>query len=356
MWPRRCAESMSVPLSTPTDARPAVRTAGLVKSYGGSRALDDVTLDIPEGELVALIGANGSGKSTLLKILFGILPSDAGEISVLGIDPLRDQPRLRAIAGYAGQEVALDGEITGWETLRLFYALRRLPHRERADRLGRIIDEYALGAFCDRRVAGFSGGERQRLHLALETMHEPRLLLLDEPTSSLDPGGRRALWGRLASLRDAGHTIIVSSHDLPDVAAYCDRVALLEHGRLRALDRPDALVRSHGRACTTITLARRMGEDAERLRAELAPLAPEVAVDNFTVTIWRDRHPDGVEPALAILSERGIPYTRYERGEPDLAGAYFRLTGNTLAPVASSGTGGGRGRRGGGRGQGRGRS
>jgi ABC-2 type transport system ATP-binding protein len=320
---------------------------GLVKSYGGSNALDGVTLDVGEGELVALIGANGSGKSTLLKILFGILSSDAGDVSVLGLDPLREQPRLRAIAGYAGQDVALDGEITGWETLRLFYALRRLPHRERSERLGRLIDEYALGAFCDRRVAGFSGGERQRLHLALETMHEPRLLLLDEPTSSLDPGGRRALWGRLASLRDAGHTIIVSSHDLPDVASYCDRVALLEHGHLRAFDSPAALVGAHGRACTTITLARRMGEDAGRLRAELSSIAPEVVVDNFTITLWRDRHPDGVEPALAMLSERHIPYTRYERGEPDLAGAYFRLTGNTLAPVAA----GGRGRGGGGRGR-----
>src|SRR5918992_3813269 len=180
-------------------AAPAVRAEGLVKTFGARvRGLDGIRLSIPSGQLVALVGPNGSGKSTLLKILYGITAADAGDAWVLGLDPRRDRASLRAQAGYAEQDTALDPEMTGRETLRLFYALRSLPHRDRDARLAQLAETYDIDSFCQRPVRTYSGGERQRLHLALEAMHEPRLFLLDEPTVSLDPGARRALWSRLA--------------------------------------------------------------------------------------------------------------------------------------------------------------
>ncbi len=343
----QCAVSMSAQSSTPTSVKPAIKVEGLEKRFGGDvHALRRIDLLFPAGELVALIGANGSGKSTLLKIIAGMIPPDAGTARVFGLDPRRDRARLRPRVGYVGQDADLDPEITGWETLHLFYALRALPHAERNDHLNRLAEEHRLAPFADRFVSGYSGGQRQRLHLALETMHDPGLLLLDEPGSSLDPGGRRDLWRRLADWRDAGRTMVICSHDLAEVAAHCDRVVLLESGKVLASGPPRALVAAHSRACTIITLSRPIGDHAGTLGDMLAALegTPEIAIDATTLTIWRDRYPEGNEPALEILAAHGIGYHRHERREPDLAGAYFRLTGNALTVPENAEQRGGRGR------------
>ena len=319
---------------------PAIRAEGLVKDFGARvRALNGIALSIPSGELVALVGPNGSGKSTLLEILYGVITADAGDARVLGLDPRRDRASLRAQAGYAGQETALDPEMTGHETLRLFYALRSLPHRDRNARLARLAEEYGIDSFCHRSVGSYSGGERQRLHLALEAMHEPRLLLLDEPTAGLDPTARRALWSRLVAWRDTGRTLLVATHDLAEVATYCDRVILLDRGHLLADDAPRALIAAQGRARTAITLACELGEDAEGLVSELRelPEKPEVAIDGETITLRRARNPEGSEPALDLLASRGVSFLRVERAEPDLADVYFRLAGRGLAAPGERG-------------------
>jgi ABC-type multidrug transport system ATPase subunit len=313
---------------------PAVRAEGLVKTFGaGVRALDGISLSIPSGELVAFVGPNGSGKSTLFKILYGATDADAGEVRVLGLNPRRDRARLRAQAGYAEQETALDPEMTGRETLRLFYALRTLPYRDRDARLACLEKEYDIDSFCHRPVRTYSGGERQRLHLALEAMHEPRLLLLDEPSPSLDPAARRALWSRLVAWRDAGRTLFVATHDLAEVATYCDRVILLDRGHLLADDAPRALITAQGRARTEITLACELGENAEGLISELRelPEKPEVVIDGGTITLWRARNLEGSEPTLDLLASHGVSYLSVERAEPDLASVYFRLAGKGLA-------------------------
>jgi ABC-type multidrug transport system ATPase subunit len=311
-----------------------------VKAFGaGVRALDGIRLVIPSGELVALVGPNGSGKSTLLEILYGVTAADAGDAQVLGLDPLRDRASLRTQVGYAEQETTLDPEMTGRETLRLFYALRSLPHRDRDARLARLAEEYDIDSFYHRLVGTYSGGERQRLHLALEAMHEPQLLLLDEPTVSLDPAARRALWSRFVAWRDAGRTLLVATHDLAEVAAYCDRVILLDRGHLLADDAPPVLIAAEGRARTAITLACGLGENAEGLASKLRglPEEPEIAIDGETITLWRAHNPEGSEPALDLLAVRGISYLRVERAEPDLASVYFRLAGKGLAAPGERG-------------------
>ena len=308
----------------------------------GVRALDGIMLSIPSGELVALVGPNGSGKSTLLEILYGITAANAGDARVLGLDPRRERAGLRAQAGYAGQDTALDPEMTGRETLRLFYALRSLPHHDRDARLARLAEEYGIDSFYHRSVRTYSGGERQRLHLALEAIHEPRLLLLDEPTANLDPTGRRALWSRLVVWRDAGRTLLVATHDLAEVATYCDRVILLDRGHLLADDAPRVLIAAQGRARTEITLACELGENAEGLASELRelPKKPEVVIDGGTITLWRTRNSEGSEPALDLLVSHGVSYLRVERADPDLASVYFRLAGRGLAAPGERGRGG----------------
>ena len=350
---------MPEPSSTRTD--PAVHARGVARSFaGGVRALDGIDLDVPAGQLVGLIGANGSGKSTLLRVLFGVVRADAGTVRVLGMDPRRDRAAVRARAAFAGQEAALDPEMTGAETLRLFHALRGLPASGRAECIAHVVNGYGLAPFVDRRVGTWSGGQRQRLHLALEAMHAPALLLLDEPTSNLDPDGRRDLWRRAAAWRDAGNTILVATHDLPEVAAHCDRALLLHGGRMIADDAPAALVAAHGRARAVVTLDREPGADLHGIGPTLArlPGVNDVSVAGRTVTVWRDAHPDGVDPVPAVLASLGFGAVAYARHAPDLADAYFRLTGQpwsasdaTAAPRRGGGGGGGGRGRGGGSGE-----
>ncbi|HYJ78729.1 MAG TPA: ABC transporter ATP-binding protein [Longimicrobiaceae bacterium] len=312
---------------------------------GGVRALDGVGCTVPAGELVALVGANGSGKTTLLRVLAGIVAPDAGAVEVLGLRPRQDRRALRARVGYAGQDAALDPELTGWETLRLFHALLGLHDGGREERLAGVVHDYGLMEFQSRRVAACSGGQRQRLHLALAALHSPALLLLDEPGASLDPEGRRELWARLAAWRDAGRTVLAATHDLADAAARCDRVLLLHAGRVLADGAPAALVAAHARARTVVTLAGPPGAEGGALRAALAALpgAPEVALDRQTLTLWRDRNPPGAEPALEVLAAHGVACRGFERADPDLAGAFFRLTGAAWTePAAGSGRGKGR--------------
>ncbi|HEX6910964.1 MAG TPA: ABC transporter ATP-binding protein [Longimicrobium sp.] len=366
---------MPAPSSTQTDA--AVRARALAVTFGGGvRALDGVDLDVPAGQLVGLIGANGSGKSTLLRVLFGILRATAGTARVLGFDPGRDAAKLRTRTAYAGQDAALDPEMTGRETLRLFHALRGMPAAGRAACLDALVEGYGLAPFVDRRVGTWSGGQRQRLHLALEAMHAPALLLLDEPTSNLDPDGRRDLWRRAAAARDEGRTLLVATHDLAEVAAHCDRALLLHGGRVIADDAPAALVAAHARARAALTLDREPApDDARGIGPALArlPGVREVTVSGRTVTVWRDAHPEGTDPVPAVLASLGFDAVTYTRHAPDLADAYFHLTGQPWsasdAPDAprpgrggggggggGAGRGGGPGRGGRGDGSGRGRA
>jgi ABC-type multidrug transport system ATPase subunit len=352
---------MPAPSSTPTS--PAVRAEALSRRFaGGVVALDGVSFAAGPGELVAIAGANGAGKSTLLKALYGIAPVDSGSARVLGMDVRRDRRAVRARAGYAGQDAALDPEMTGWETLRLFHALLGLPGREREPRLRQSADEYGIAPVCDRFVGTWSGGERQRLNLALATLHSPPVILLDEPTASLDPDGRRALWRRLAAWRDEGRTVLVATHDLADAGARADRVLVMRAGRVVADDSPAALIAAHARARTTVTLAEVPDGPVDGLIEQLTTLpdAPEVEVRGDTVTLWRARHPEGGEPALDLLAARGIRWRAWEREEPDLAAAFFRLNGAAPTDVTAArpgdgrrpGGGGGRGVGGGGRGGG----
>lgn len=349
---------MPAPSSTPTDA--AVRLSGLTTSFGTVRALYGIDLAIPAGALVGIIGGNGSGKTTLLRVLAGIVAADGGRAEVLGMDPRRARSSLRARTAYAGQDAALDPEMTGWETLRLFHALEGLPRGEREACLSGVADRAGLRAFADRPVGTWSGGQRQRLHLALATLHAPDLLMLDEPAAGLDPDGRRDLWGQLAGFRDSGdaRTALVATHDLADVAAHCDLAVLLHQGRLVAADAPAALVAAHARARTAFTLAREApAEDALGPLLARLPGVQEVSVSGATVIVWRDGSPDGADPLLGVLASAGHTVRGYEHHEPDLAGAYFRLTGSPWAVPELAGPGGAAGGgegRGGGSGGGRG--
>jgi ABC-2 type transport system ATP-binding protein len=215
-----------------------IEVAGLRKAYAGRTVLDGIDLAIRPGTVLALLGPNGAGKTTTVEIVEGYREADAGTVRVLGEDPRRGGPSLRARVGLMLQGGAgLEPRATPRDLLRLYATFH--DGGRRADEL---IDLVGLGASATTRVRRLSGGERQRLSLAIALAGDPEVLILDEPTAGMDPEARRATRGLLASLRDEGRTILLTTHDLGDVERLADDVAILDRGRLVARGSPDELM------------------------------------------------------------------------------------------------------------------
>jgi ABC-type multidrug transport system ATPase subunit len=244
------AASAPAPWSAP--AGPAATEAAVLRGVartwpGGVTALAGADLELPRGAAVAVAGPNGSGKSTLLALLAGRLAPSAGGLTVLGLDPARRRGRraLRRRVGYLRQEVALDPEMTGAETLALLAALHGVPWRRRRAQAAALAAAWGLDEYLRRRVETYSGGLKRRLHLAGGEVHEPELLLLDEPTAGLDPAGRELVWRRVAAHRKRGATVVVATHDLDAAGRRCDLVVILERGRVLAFASPASLLVAH---------------------------------------------------------------------------------------------------------------
>ena len=323
--------STSAPSSMATDSSPVATVRSLRKSYpGGIVALDGVDLDLSARSITALTGPNGSGKTTLLRILAGRLAPSSGTVKVLGADPAGDSVSLRRRVSFISQELALDPEMTGAQTLRLFAVLYGVPHRKIAARIDELAQSLELKRHLPMRVQAYSGGLRRRLHLALGLLDDPELLLLDEPTAGLDPAGRAFLWAFLKQLAERSASIAMITHDLDEVARHCHRVAVIGNGKLLACASPQTVVRDHARRMLRVTLA----TDAPLSDPTLAHLAELPSVKNLRVRgpelsmeIF-DEHP-AKERILSMLSSGNIDVRSFQVQEPDLASAYFRLTGET---------------------------
>jgi ABC-2 type transport system ATP-binding protein len=235
----------------PVEAEPASRARGVGHRFGRTAALAGVDLELRHGGITALVGANGSGKTTLLRILAGILEPSAGEVEVLGvIRPARSgrgtRRALRRRASYVSQDPALDPEMTGGEILTLAAALYGIRRRGRRRRVEELAAGFGVASHLPRRVSTWSGGLRRRLHLAAGMIHDPELLLLDEPTAGLDPEGRRLLWADLAARARRGRAVAVVTHDLAAAEQHAGTVAILDRGALLAAGSPRQLLAVDG--------------------------------------------------------------------------------------------------------------
>ncbi len=218
----------------------AIRARGLTKRFGTLTAVDHVDLEVPRAAVYGFLGPNGSGKSTSIRMLAGLLDPTAGDISVLGLKVPEQAEPLKRRMGYMTQRFSLYEDLSVGENLQFLAAVQGLPRREERARVEEVLSEYAL-AGRRRQLAGtLSGGQRQRLALAGSVLHRPELLLLDEPTSSVDPESRREFWDHLFELADRGTTLLVSTHFM-DEAERCHRLAILDRGRLVADGSPREL-------------------------------------------------------------------------------------------------------------------
>jgi ABC-2 type transport system ATP-binding protein len=216
----------------------AIRLDGVSKRFGGTHAVRELSLDVARGEMFGLIGADGAGKSTTIRMICGLLRSDGGRLRVLGLDPIREHRKLTGGVGYLSQRFSLYGDLTIDENVAFFAEIHGM--RDYVARRDRLLDMTQLTPFRSRLADRLSGGMKQKLALACTLVHEPQLVVLDEPTTGVDPVSRREFWKLLSEFLAQGITIVMATPYL-DEAERCSRVALLHEGRLLALDKPAAL-------------------------------------------------------------------------------------------------------------------
>jgi len=209
----------------------------LKKSYGSTVAVDDVSFNVIEGEIFGLLGPNGAGKTTTVECLQGLRRADEGRLRVLGLDPQSQAGQLRALMGSQLQESALPDRIKVWEALDLFASFTSSP----ADWTN-LLQQWGLAEKRNASFASLSGGQRQRLFIALALVNNPKVVFLDEMTAGLDPAARRSAWDLIRAIRDGGATVVLVTHFMDEAENLCDRLAIVDHGKIAALDTPRGLV------------------------------------------------------------------------------------------------------------------
>lgn len=319
---------MSAVLSTLTAESLALSIAQVSKSFPGNvTALDGVDLELPPGQLVALVGGNGAGKTTLLKLIAGHIRADAGSVTVLGSDPAQATQAMRRNLTSVSQTPALDPEMTVAETLRFFAILYELPSEQLSAVVADTARRFGLQEILIRRVSACSGGMRQRLHLAAAMLHVSKLMLLDEPTNNLDTEGREFLWNLLLEKAGAGVAILLSTHDLTAVERFADRVLLMHQGRIMADARPQELLSEFAMPLLELRFTQPCYE-INKLKESLQAFdfIEEVVFRKDSAVISFSGDPGDEQHILEQLAEAGMVVSSTTRHAPDLASACWALT------------------------------
>jgi ABC-2 type transport system ATP-binding protein len=301
--------------------QPVVHVASIRKTYGSTVAVDEVSFDVQPGEIFGLIGPNGAGKTTTMECVEGLRTPDRGLISVLGLDPRRYVYSLQERIGVQLQEAQLQKRIKVHEAVGLWASLYRKPMDG-----DRLIEQLGLR---DKRNAWFmtlSGGQKQRLFIALALINDPELVFLDELTTGLDPQARRAIWDLVRGIRQRGKTVFLTTHLMEEAERLCDRVAIIDHGRIIDIGAPAELVRRH---CPerTVVVATEDGTAAERFRA--IAQVQSVSVQGAQLTI-RGEGNDLVTHVIQCLAEHRIRVVDFRTELPTLEDVFLKLTGHTI--------------------------
>jgi ABC-2 type transport system ATP-binding protein len=319
-------ETVTAAHRAPSTARaPRLRVTGLSRRYGARVALDGVGFEVAPGEVFGLLGPNGAGKTTAFRLLSGLLPPDAGTFALDGREVSPADPTYRARLGVVFQDPSLDLKLTGRENLRLGAALYGLPRAVAEPRIAEALRVMELGARADEAAQKYSGGMRRRIEIARVLLHEPDLLLLDEPGRGVDPDALRRIWDELAARKAArGTSLIVTTHQ-PEEAERCDRIALLDGGRVTATGTPDEL---RARVAGDVVRVRgeRPDELAETIRARLG-LAGVVLDGDVVIEAPRGHE---LIPRVVELFPAGR-LSSVATSRPTLADVFAKLTGKGLA-------------------------
>jgi ABC-2 type transport system ATP-binding protein len=293
----------------------AIDVHGLTKAYSGRKVVDDLSIQVGEGRITGFLGPNGSGKTTTLRMICGLLTPDAGQGTALGLDIRKDARAIKRQTGYMTQKFSLYEDLTIEENLRFTARIYGLDDRQ--GRVDAALERLGLVARKGQLAGSLSGGWKQRLALAAATLHEPKLLLLDEPTAGVDPKARRAFWDEIHALAAEGLTVMVSTHYM-DEAERCHDIAYIAYGKLLARGTADEVI-----AQAHLVTWRGEGPGADRLAAELAKIAGVEMATAFGLAL----HVSGTDPAAleaAIAPYRREPF-RWTKVEPTLEDVFIHL-------------------------------
>ena len=303
-------------------AAPAIHVSGIRKAYGRALALDDVSFDVHSGEIFGLIGPNGAGKTTTMECVEGLRRPDRGTISVLGLDPIRNVYALQRRIGVQLQAAQLQKRIKVWEAVDLWASVYRTPVNG-----DRLLEQLGL---VEKRNAWFmtlSGGQKQRLFIALALINDPEIVFLDELTTGLDPQARRAIWDLVRGIRERGKTVFLTTHLMEEAERLCDRVAIIDHGRIIDIGAPDALINRHCPERSIVLQTSDSGSQEARFRA-LSSVETVAANDGrFTITGGGD---DFVREVMQCLLNHRITVTDFRIVLPTLEDVFLKVTGHSI--------------------------
>jgi len=298
-----------------------IEVSNLRKSYGRTVAVDDVSFDVRRGEIFGLIGPNGAGKTTTMECVEGLRAPDAGRATVLGLDPVRDVYALQTRIGVQLQEAQLQKRVKVREVVSLWASL--YPKPVDGDRL---LEQLGL---AEKRGAWFmtlSGGQKQRLFIALALINDPELVFLDELTTGLDPQARRAIWDLVRGIRERGKTVFLTTHLMEEAERLCDRVAIIDHGRIVDIDTPAALVRRHCPERTVVLVT-----DDEQADAYLARAPGVDAVSrNGSELVVTGTGDDLMTSVIQCLADHRIRIADFRTVTPTLEDVFLTLTGHSI--------------------------
>ncbi len=299
-----------------------IQVSGIRKTYGSTVAVEEASFEVNEGEIFGLIGPNGAGKTTTMECIEGLRKPDRGTISVLGLDPFRQVYKLQERIGVQLQQAQLQKRIKVWEAVDLWASL----YRKKAVDSERLLEQLGLS---DKRGSWFmnlSGGQKQRLFIALALINDPEVVFLDELTTGLDPQARHAIWDLVRGIRERGKTVFLTTHLMEEAERLCDRVAIMEHGRIIDIDTPERLVARHCPERTVVLDTEHA--TAKELFQKIPGVESVTCIDNrFTI---RGRGDDFVTEVIHCLSENRIRVTDFRTILPNLEDVFLKLTGHSI--------------------------
>ncbi len=301
---------------------PVIEVSGVRKTYGATVAVAEASFEVIEGEIFGLIGPNGAGKTTTMECIEGLRKPDRGSIRVLGLDPFRQTYKLQNRIGVQLQQAQLQKRIKVWEAVDLWASL----YGRKAAEVEPLLEQLGL---TDKRSAWFmnlSGGQKQRLFIALALINDPEVVFLDELTTGLDPQSRRAIWELVRGIRERGKTVFLTTHLMEEAERLCDRVAIMEHGRIVDMDTPGRLVARH---CPERTVVLDTADPSAASSFQSIPGVVDVTAIDRQFTL-RGRGDDFVTAVIHCLSESRIRVTGFRTILPNLEDVFLKLTGRSF--------------------------
>ena len=305
----------------------AIHIQNLTRRFNNLVAVDNISFDIEQGEIFGLLGPNGAGKTTTLSMLATMLKPSSGTATVNGIDIEKDEDGVRKSIGIVFQDQSLDEELTAWENMDFHGRLYRLPADTRDQRITELLNLVELNDRRNDIVKTFSGGMRRRLEIARGLLHHPAILFLDEPTLGLDPQTRNLLWNYIATLaKDKGITIILTTHYMEEADRLCNRVAIIDHGKIIAMDTPEKLKDSLGGDLVTV----RSPDPAGVAAALKEPWVNRVEIHGEDVVISLKNADQYVSTIVTLLNEKQIRIASIAIHKPTLEDVFLSFTGKTI--------------------------